>query len=124
MEPCEDDPTDELGYLGLNQWHRVKQEQKTITEEEFVKYFKNEAALKHVVNTIRQIDRDHNGYVTRTELDDILKLVFREMADYNLHPIINKFSSISNKILIDYKQFQMWLRGQLLTKDVETAQAA
>ena len=46
------------------------------------------------------------------------------MADYNLHPIINKFSSISNKILIDYKQFQMWLRGKLLTKDVEASQAA
>ena len=25
---------------------------------------------------IYKIDRDHNGYVTQTELDDILKMIF------------------------------------------------
>lgn len=28
------------------------------------------------MKTINSIDRDHNGYVTQTELDDILKHIF------------------------------------------------
>jgi Ca2+-binding EF-hand superfamily protein len=27
--------------------------------------------------TIKQIDKDHNGYVTRNELDDILKMYYK-----------------------------------------------
>jgi len=33
--------------------------------------------LDGVMMTIKQIDKDHNGYVTRTELDDILKLFYK-----------------------------------------------
>lgn len=39
--------------------------------------------------TIRQIDKDHNGYVTRNELDDILKLYFEEFLNKDLDMIIN-----------------------------------
>ncbi len=30
------------------------------------------------MRSIKQIDKDNNGYVTSTELDDILKLTFPE----------------------------------------------
>ena len=29
-----------------------------------------------MMGTINEIDRDHNGYVTKTELEDILKLKY------------------------------------------------
>lgn len=62
--------------------------------------------MKQVHIAIRSIDKDHNGFVTRTELDDIMKQYYpKELGDKDLHNIINKFCCISNKILIDYKQF-------------------
>ena len=74
--------------------------------------------------TIREIDKDHNGYVTRTELDDILKLYYKDQfADKNLIPIINKFSSISNKILIDYRAFKDWIRQFMMKLDEDKAAA-
>jgi len=52
--------------------------------------------------------------VTRTELDDILKLLYyKEFANRDLLPIIKKFSSIQNKILIDYKAFRDWIKQGL-----------
>jgi Ca2+-binding EF-hand superfamily protein len=64
-----------------------------------------------VINTIKEIDKDHNGYVTKTELEDILKLKYPEhFENKDLIPIIKKFSSIQNRILIDYKGFRDWVR--------------
>ena len=66
------------------------------------------------MNTIKQIDKDHNGYVTRNELDDIIKNNYpKELEDKNIMQIINKFGSIQNKILIDYKAFKTWLISEL-----------
>ncbi len=59
------------------------------------------------MRSIKQIDRDGNGYVTNTELDDILKLTFpNELTTKRLKPIFKEFASIQNKILIDYKRFR------------------
>ena len=47
------------------------------------------------MRTINEIDKDHNGYVTATELDDILKLYYPDtLNDRELVPLIKKFSSI------------------------------
>ena len=62
------------------------------------------------MNTVKQIDKDHNGYVTRNELDDIIKMNYqKELEDKNITHILNKFGSIQNKILIDYKAFKTWV---------------
>ena len=58
---------------------------------------------------IKQIDRDHNGYVTSSELDDILKIKYPSLKTKDLIPIVTKFSSIQNRILIDYKKFRDWV---------------
>lgn len=64
------------------------------------------------MRSIKQIDKDGNGYVTNTELDDILKLTFpEELTTKRLKPIFKDFASIQNRILIDYKKF----RDQLLS---------
>jgi len=70
--------------------------------------------------SIKEIDKDHNGYVTRNELDDILKLHYeQELGNRNIQPIINRFCSISNKILIDYKNFKDWIRDTLMAQEVQ-----
>jgi Ca2+-binding EF-hand superfamily protein len=44
---------------------------------------------------IREIDRDHNGYVTSTELEDIMRLTFpKELQGKNIQKIIRKYASI------------------------------
>ena len=55
---------------------------------------------------IRIIDKDRNGFVTKTELDDIIKVLFPdELKDKDLTEIIKPYQSIQNKILVDYKSF-------------------
>lgn len=72
--------------------------------------------------TIAEIDRDHNGYVTSSELDDILKLYYQnELGHRDLLPIIKKFSSVQNRILIDYKGFVNWIKLEIKKKQaIET----
>lgn len=96
-----------MGYFGLAEWHRGKKQTLTpISDIEFVNVMRMNNKIKQIIISIREIDRDHNGYVTNTELDDILKLHYPdEFGARDLSEIINKFRSISNKILIDYKQF-------------------
>lgn len=56
---------------------------------------------------IKEIDASHNGYVTSTELDDIIKIIYKEeLGNRDLKNIIKKYSSIQNRILIDYKKFK------------------
>jgi len=51
--------------------------------------------MNEVMFTIKQIDRDHNGYVTKNELDDILKMYMKQQLNqFSLEPILSKFSSI------------------------------
>jgi Ca2+-binding EF-hand superfamily protein len=45
----------------------------------------NEKAFFKALKLIRSIDKDNNGYVTVTELDDILKICFpEEFSDKDL----------------------------------------
>lgn len=41
--------------------------------------------------TINQIDKEHNGYVTSTELEDILKISLPLLANRQLKPIFKDF---------------------------------
>jgi Ca2+-binding EF-hand superfamily protein len=43
-------------------------------DKDFITQLIKNNRLKEVFHTIGQIDKDHNGYVTRNEMDDILKL--------------------------------------------------
>lgn len=111
-----DEPNDEQGYHGKTKWMREKVAG-PITEcsiNEFIYTIKNKKdRLQQVIMTIRQIDKDHNGYVTRNELDDILKLYFEEFITKDLDNIVNQFSSLQNKILISYMNFLDWVKNTL-----------
>ena len=66
------------------------------------------------MRTIKEIDSEHNGFITQTELDDILKMHYpEELEDKDLMPIIKRFASIQNKILIDYKRFRDCIMTQI-----------
>lgn len=74
--------------------------------------------LVEIMRTINEIDKEHNGYVTVTELDDILKLNYGDILESrDLIPIIKKFSSIQNRILIDYKGFRDWVKLEIKKMD-------
>ena len=108
-----DDPTDELGYHGKTKWARPKVIGKITecSEEEFAEVIKRDPLKLHkVMLTIRQIDKDHNGYVTRNELDDILKMYFEGFLHKNYDKLLIQFSSIQNRILIDYMRFIEWVK--------------
>lgn len=112
--PNLDDPEDALGYLGLPQWYRDQKVLRPIEEREFLAIFCGNNQMKDVMLRIKEIDKDHNGYVTRAELDDILKIIYKEkLMSRNLQPILDRFSSIQNKILIDYKQFRDWVMSYI-----------
>lgn len=67
----------------------------TMTEAELVKIMYRNNKLNDVMRIIFQIDRQHNGYVTTTELDDILKLTYKEeLANKDTRLIMRKYASI------------------------------
>ena len=70
--------------------------------------------MKELFKYIREIDRDHNGFVTQTELDDILKILFKqELENVTLKPIFLPFTSLANKVLVDYKKFRDYIVREL-----------
>ena len=89
-----DEPQDILGYLGKGEFYREKKRQIPITEEELIKCVHHDNKLKEIMFMIKEIDPDRNGYVTQTELDDIMKLKYAELEKRDLIPIISKYCSI------------------------------
>ena len=76
-EDEEDDAVDAAGYLG--EFHRaIDQDAVDLTEEELIALFINDNKMDELAFTIRSIDRDHNGYVTWNEMEDILKILYPE----------------------------------------------
>jgi Ca2+-binding EF-hand superfamily protein len=63
--------------------------------------------MQQITQMIRQIDRDRNGYITTSEMDDILKEVY-PMAFKNkcFKAIFRPFTAIQNPILLNYNQFR------------------
>ena len=77
--------------------------------------FVKENRMKEIQHIIRSIDRDRNGYVTRNELDDILKEVYPELRKKDLMRLIKPFCSVSNKILVDYGRFKSFVNDMVLS---------
>lgn len=69
--------------------------------------FKEDNRLSKIMLMIRGIDKDRNGYVTTSEMDDILKEVYPEKFGLkDLKPHLKVFTSIQNPILLDYYKFR------------------
>ena len=121
----EDDAQDAAGFTG--DFHRklkTKGPLKQLPEPVFFQLFAcNKQKLNDFMRTIYSIDKDNNGYVTQTEIDDILKLIFAEkhmknlkgttgltsLDLYDLTPFYKPFASSANRVLVDYKAFRDFL---------------
>jgi Ca2+-binding EF-hand superfamily protein len=78
-----------------------------MSESELVQIISKNNKIKDIFRTIYEIDRQHNGFITTTELDDILKLNYKsELANRDLRLIMRKYASIQNRVLVDYKKFR------------------
>lgn len=89
----DDEPQDEAGYLG--QFYREKETLVQITEKEFIQIVVKNNKLAEIIRTIKEIDKQRNGFVTSTELDDILKVVYKEeLSGKDLKPMLKPYASI------------------------------
>ena len=100
-----DEPVDTFGFTG--QFVRTKRTLNKISTYDFIHILlKNRERLGKVWLLFRHIDNQRNGYVTNTEMDDVLKEVFPELANSDLSDLISPFSSIQSKVLVDHKLFK------------------
>jgi len=121
-EEDEDDiAIDASGYTG--NFHRPKNEAnlKPFSRQELADLIVKDNQMVQIMRHIKDIDKEHNGYVTVTELDDILKLAYKkELADKNLKEIFKPFASIQNRILIDYKKFRDFLLKKITQANLKS----
>lgn len=109
----EDVAVDACGYTGNFYRASDSKHLKPYSSHQLIKLMTKNNKIFDIMKSIKDIDKEHNGYVTGTELDDILKLTYKEeLSDKNLKEVLRPHASILNKILIDYKSFRnMLLKG-------------
>lgn len=74
----EDDAQDAAGFTGnFQRDHQKNGKLKHLPENVLFQLFaSNKHKMNELMRTIFSIDVDRNGYVTQTEIDDILRLIF------------------------------------------------
>lgn len=110
-EDNEEEMGDFSGYTGIVKRGYAKLED--YPYEEFMKLVMENNKLPIILKSIRDIDQDNNGYVTTTELEDIIKVHYKQLENKNLKKMFRPFASIQNRILIDYKKFKKDLVDKL-----------
>ena len=58
------EPQDVNGYLGQTRFYRDQIELREISPEAFIQMISLDNKLEKIMATIKEIDKDHNGYVT------------------------------------------------------------
>ena len=69
-------------------------------------------SLSLVFRLISSIDKDRNGYITQTELDDILKECYPALQAFNIRHVYKPFTSSANRVLVDYRAFKASLLSE------------
>lgn len=78
-----------------------------MNDREFLQVFANDNRIMKVMTMIRYIDKEKNGCVTTSEMDDILKEVYPDQfrgRDYK--QVLKAFTAIQNPILLDYNKLK------------------
>ena len=66
-----------------------------LSENELIQIIYRNNKIKDIVRTIYEIDKQRNGFITTTELDDILKMNYKqELENKDLRLIMRKYCSI------------------------------
>ena len=93
------------GYHGT--FIRGKKKLEKMSAREFLAVICDGSGFAKVMRTIREIDKERNGYITNQELDDILRMYYpHELSDKDIEAHIHKFTSPLNRVLVDYKHLQ------------------
>lgn len=88
-----DDGVDTAGYTG--QFHRIKRKLTPISDIEFILLMLRKNKMHDMMLKIREIEKENTGFVTRTELDDILKIIYPDdLANRDLTALIKPFCSV------------------------------
>lgn len=87
------DMVDNSGYLGV--FYREKIALEPVNERELIDIITKNNKLMLIMKTIKEIDRDNNGYVTNQELDDIFKMHYdTELKKKDLKTLFKPFASL------------------------------
>lgn len=84
--PDEDIAIDASGYTG--KFHREKIDERKLIPmnfEDLIEVFKFDNQILEIMKRIKEIDREHNGYVTSTELTDILHIAYPILKNRNIN---------------------------------------
>jgi hypothetical protein len=68
---------------------------------------------------VKGIDKFHTGFVTQTELDDIVKIVNPDLKMRDLKKIISPFCAVQNRILVMYRKFFEYILASLKKLDFD-----
>ena len=101
----DDDIVDVAGYLGT--FNRTKAKLEPCSWDELVQVLEANEQTQNIMRRIKTIDKDHNGYVTLQELDDIIKVCCPELLDRKLDKLFQRFSDPITKVLIDYRKLRV-----------------
>ena len=102
----EDVAQDAAGWTGIFQRPRARN-QEEMEKAEFQRIVKGSPqCLSLVFRLISSIDKDRNGYITQTELDDILKECYPALQAFNIRQNYKAFTSSANRVLVDYRAFK------------------
>lgn len=105
---------DPAGYTGQFTRKNSKHRLKPMNDREFLGVIARDNQLMKVMNMIRYIDKEKNGCVTTSEMDDILKEVYPvEFKGRDYMAILKHFCQIQNPILLDYNKFKDFLQVQI-----------
>ena len=78
-----------------------------ITEAEFLMVIKKDNKMKEIHQIFRNIDSDRSSYLTNTELDDVLKMMYpNDFENKNLEPLYTNYLSQQNRSMINHKKFE------------------
>lgn len=98
---------DPAGYTGQFNRPNSKHRLVVMNDREFLQVFANDNRIMKVMTMIRYIDKEKNGCVTTSEMDDILKEVYPDQfrgRDYK--QVLKAFTAIQNPILLDYNKLK------------------
>lgn len=63
-----------------------------MSAKDFIAVIYHDNKMIEIMRTILEIDKDRNGYVTSSELDDIFKLYYpKQLEHMELLPLIKRF---------------------------------
>ena len=65
-----------------------------MSDADFLVVMMDKDKVKQLVTTVKSIDKSHTGFVTKTELDDIIKLLAPAVKNRDLNLIYRPFCAV------------------------------